>query len=87
MDVSKNNGTPKSWVFHYKQSILGGFTPYFWKHPNLWSLADWKFSKDRGSTLLAAENDKFGIFAFSLEVYWLTWKMQKKTEEHSGKLT
>ena len=36
MDVSKNNGTPKSsifnWVFHYKPSILG--YPYFWKHPN-----------------------------------------------------
>ena len=35
MDVSKNNGTPKSSifsrVFHYKPSILG--YPYFWKHP------------------------------------------------------
>ena len=36
MDVSENNGTPKSSiflmkVFHYKPSILG--YPYFWKHP------------------------------------------------------
>ena len=31
MGVSKNRGTPKSWVFPYKPSILG--YPYFWKHP------------------------------------------------------
>ncbi len=34
LSVSKNSGTPKSWilrVFHYKPSILG--YPYFWKHP------------------------------------------------------
>jgi len=34
MDVSENNGTPKSsiliGVFHYKPSIVG--YPYFWKH-------------------------------------------------------
>ena len=34
MDVSENNGIPKSsiliGVFHYKPSILG--YPYFWKH-------------------------------------------------------
>ena len=22
-------------VFHYKPSILGGFSPYFWKHPSI----------------------------------------------------
>ena len=36
MDVSENNGTPKSSVligfFHYKPSILG--YPYFWKQPD-----------------------------------------------------
>ena len=35
MDVSENNGTPKSsilkGIFHYKPSILGYH--YFWKHP------------------------------------------------------
>ena len=35
MDVSENDGTPKSSifnrVFHYKPSIWG--YPYFWKHP------------------------------------------------------
>ena len=38
MDVSENNGTPKSSHFnrdfHYKPSILG--YPYFWKHPHGW---------------------------------------------------
>ena len=38
MDVSKNSGFfPQiihfNRVFHYKSSILGGFSPYFWKHP------------------------------------------------------
>ena len=40
MGVSKNNGAPKSSilnhfnrVFHYKPSILGVKSPYYWKHP------------------------------------------------------
>ena len=38
MGVSKNRGYPQimhfNRVFHYKPSILGGFSPYFWKHPH-----------------------------------------------------
>ena len=38
MDVSENNGTPKSsikkWVFHYIHHQFWGVSPYFWKHLN-----------------------------------------------------
>ncbi len=39
LGVSKNMGfspqiMPFNRVFHYKPSIFGGFTPYFWKHGN-----------------------------------------------------
>jgi len=43
MGVSKNMGTPKSSMFHYKPSILG--YPYFWKHPHL-SVVDFLFFAD-----------------------------------------
>ena len=38
MGASKNNGTPKSSqfrVFHYINHPFWGFSPYFWKHPNV----------------------------------------------------
>ena len=85
MSVSKNNGTPKSWIligFSIMNHPFLGKTPYFWKHPNGFGMGcDEVLSKVTALGICMSKSSQIALRPAQSVVQW------KLTEEKNGNNT